>query len=273
MMRAAFSYPKRNARAAGGSMKEGDCAGAKPSRLSVLLVDDSEINRLFVSSLAEDLGIALDCANDGAEAVRLLRDHGGRYQLVLMDLQMPVLDGLGATRTIREELQLGLPIIALTASADPEQRENCRRAGMNGFLLKPVEGKRLSQLIDHYRACNDASGEYGKLKLGTLDLLHRASAARLSSTLREAVATCREEFDQACQQWREGDAEAAARLIHRYRGSLGTFAHDGFVRQTLDLEHAVRQGEKDLESRFDAFRAELDELRRQLQLWMENRAD
>ncbi|MEO2219510.1 response regulator [Chromobacterium vaccinii] len=251
-------------------MEQGHSAGAELAKLHVLLVDDSQINQLFVSSLAEDLGISLDCANNGAEALQRLREDNRRYQLVLMDLQMPVLDGLGATRAIREELKLKLPIIALTASAEPDHQESCRLAGMNGFLRKPVDGEALLRLIDHYRARGRAGEEYGKLKLDTLKLLHRASATRLRSTLQEAIDTCRQDFDQACQQWRQGDSEAAARLIHRYRGSLGTFAYEGFVRLTLDLEHAVRQGDENLEPRLDVFRAELDELLCQLQQWMES---
>ncbi|AXE33236.1 response regulator [Chromobacterium phragmitis] len=241
--------------------------------MNVLLADDDEINRLLLGGLADDLDIVLDCVEDGAAAVRALRRHAERYQLVLMDLQMPVQDGLSATREVRNELGLDIPIIALTASA--QELENCRAAGMDGFLTKPVDISALQRLINHYRsrAGLTTSAIYDKLKLSTLELLHRASAGRLRNTVREAVIGCRQDFDLARQRWRDGDAASAAKLIHGYRGSLGTFARDEFIRRALELEHAVKQGEDGLEPLFDAFRAELDDLCAQLQDWLDRHAD
>ncbi|MDX2009966.1 MAG: response regulator [Myxococcaceae bacterium] len=102
----------------------------------VLVVDDNALNRRVARALLERLGGRVLEAHDGQQAVDALREH--RVDLVLMDLQMPVLDGLGATRQLRER-QFNAPIVGLTASAGPETAEACRAAGMNGCLSKPVQ--------------------------------------------------------------------------------------------------------------------------------------
>jgi CheY-like chemotaxis protein len=104
----------------------------------VLVAEDNAVNREVIMSLLEPLGFEVDCAEDGHEAVRLGRAK--RYDLVLMDVQMPGLDGLGATRALRElERWAHTPIVALTADALTESRADCLAAGMNDFLTKPVE--------------------------------------------------------------------------------------------------------------------------------------
>ncbi|PAP76585.1 hybrid sensor histidine kinase/response regulator [Rubrivirga marina] len=106
--------------------------------LRVLLVEDHEVNRKVATGLLARLGIAPDVAENGAEALDALRRD--RYDLVLMDLQMPVLDGIGATRRLRAELPAARQprVVALTANAFAEDAARCREAGMDGFLTKPV---------------------------------------------------------------------------------------------------------------------------------------
>jgi len=101
------------------------------------------------TSLLRKKGYKVDVANNGQEAVDLLK--GGSYELVLMDVQMPVLDGLAATQRIRADNRLAsLPIIAMTAHAMNGDRERCLMAGMNEYLAKPVDHKHLLGLIEQY---------------------------------------------------------------------------------------------------------------------------
>ncbi len=104
----------------------------------VLVVEDNELNRLVIQGLLKKVGIRVTVAHHGQEAVTLLAGENA-FDLVLMDIQMPVMDGHEATRQIRQELQLtDLPIIGLTAHALTEERQRCMDSGMNDFITKPV---------------------------------------------------------------------------------------------------------------------------------------
>ncbi|MFO1195224.1 MAG: GAF domain-containing protein [Rhodoferax sp.] len=122
----------------------------------VLVAEDDEINQLVARELLESVGLRVDIAHDGQDAVeRMQSPQAGSYALILMDMQMPRLDGLDATRQIRALPGVGqLPIIAMTANAFGEDRARCLEAGMDDFVTKPVEpevlyGKMLGYLARH----------------------------------------------------------------------------------------------------------------------------
>lgn len=109
---------------------------ASSTGLRILLAEDNELNRLLACSILEQGGYTVRTAQNGCEAIALLRHEP--FDCVLMDVQMPGLDGLTATRRIRaDRLQKGIPIIALTANARSEDEQACRDAGMDDFLSKP----------------------------------------------------------------------------------------------------------------------------------------
>ncbi len=112
----------------------------------VLLVDDVKLNLVVASKLLHKLGVTVDVANDGREAVEKFRQK--RYDLIFMDCMMPVMDGYEATRQIRElESAAGkrrIPIIALTANATREDLESCKAAGMDEVVTKPIRMQELS---------------------------------------------------------------------------------------------------------------------------------
>ncbi len=108
----------------------------------VLLVEDNELNREVAVGLLEDARLAIDQAENGADAIQRLSKSD--YDLVLMDMQMPVMDGITATKAIRSNPRFAsLPIIAMTANAMDRDREMCLAAGMNGHLAKPIDPDKL----------------------------------------------------------------------------------------------------------------------------------
>ncbi len=121
----------------------------QPNDARILAADDNAVNRKVASSLVARLGLQADVVCDGAEAIEALTTEP--YDLVLMDLQMPVMDGLEATRKIRDPrsavLRHNVPVIALTASAMANDREECLRAGMNGYLTKPIDLAQLAEVL------------------------------------------------------------------------------------------------------------------------------
>jgi len=112
----------------------------------ILLVEDNLVNQEVVSEMLRALGMRVEAAANGAEAVERVR--AAHFDLVFMDMQMPVLDGIGATRLIRAMAHReGLPIVAMTASALAADHGRCRAAGMNDYLIKPIEPEALSELL------------------------------------------------------------------------------------------------------------------------------
>ena len=116
----------------------------------VLLVEDNEVNREIAGAILDTLGCQVDCAHDGAQAVAAAR--AGIYDLILMDCQMPIMDGFAATRQIRSEEQqterARCPIIALTANALAGDREQCLAAGMTDYLAKPINRAQLAAALE-----------------------------------------------------------------------------------------------------------------------------
>ncbi|HEY2256876.1 MAG TPA: CHASE domain-containing protein [Variovorax sp.] len=116
--------------------------------LRLLVVDDTAVNLLICQHILEREGARVGVARDGREAVERLRAGPADFDLVLMDVHMPVLDGMGATRLIRDELGLAaLPVIALTASALVAERQGAFEAGMNDFIGKPFDAERLIRAV------------------------------------------------------------------------------------------------------------------------------
>ncbi len=130
---------------------QSDVSEGTAERLQILLVEDNAINQKVARAMLQKMGYKIDIAFNGAEAVEALRQK--KYGLVLMDLQMPVMDGYEATRTIRssgKELDSKVPIVAMTANATKEDRQQCLDAGMDDYIPKPVERKVMKSMLQRW---------------------------------------------------------------------------------------------------------------------------
>jgi signal transduction histidine kinase/DNA-binding response OmpR family regulator len=141
----------------------GSLAGDSEANLNgmrVLLVEDNPINQQLAVELMESRGVTVTVANNGQEALeRLAAVAADHFQVVFMDLQMPVMDGYEATRRLRADPRyFSLPLVAMTAHAMVEERERCQALGMNGHLSKPIEPEDLyATLARYYRAPSEAT--------------------------------------------------------------------------------------------------------------------
>jgi CheY-like chemotaxis protein len=131
--------------------------------IRILVVDDIETNREIATQLLTLEGAICEAVGNGRAAIERLRANSGDFDLVLMDIQMPEMDGLEATRRIRHELGLArLPVIALTAGAMNSQREMALASGMNDFIVKPFRLKKMVETLSPWlRLATDRSIDEG----------------------------------------------------------------------------------------------------------------
>jgi CheY-like chemotaxis protein len=112
----------------------------------VLLVEDNSYNQTLARIILQHAGFSVDIAENGAQALAMLALN--QYQLVLMDVHMPVMDGYAATRAIRAQAHLSaLPVIALTAHVTADFHQECLEAGMNDFVTKPIDARTLLEKV------------------------------------------------------------------------------------------------------------------------------
>jgi PAS domain S-box-containing protein len=137
---------------------------------NILLVEDNETNQEIILGLLEDSGINIDIANNGKEAIEKYNLNKDKYELILMDIQMPIMDGYEATKVIRKENAL-LPIIALTANAMKEDVEKTQKVGMNDHLNKPIDVEKLYSTLLKYLSKKVQKETINKDKNNTNDII------------------------------------------------------------------------------------------------------
>jgi ABC-type amino acid transport substrate-binding protein/DNA-binding response OmpR family regulator/anti-sigma regulatory factor (Ser/Thr protein kinase) len=228
-----------------------------PRRLAgnVLLVEDNLINRQLAQELLERMGLLVRTAGDGRQALAALGD--ARFDLVLMDIQMPEMDGFEATAAIRAQPRLaGLPIVAMTAHAMAGDRERCLAAGMNDHIAKPIDPERLLRTLAQWlrpaagRAPAPADTDRAPLPatLPGVDLawgLQRVGGnRRLFRKLLGDFVVHHGEAPQALRRHlAAGDLETALREVHTLHGVAGNLGARGLEGAAGRLEAALRGGE------------------------------
>jgi len=128
------------------------------SGVTILLAEDVEINREIFVALLEETHITVDSAENGLVAVSKFRENPDKYDLIIMDVQMPEMDGCQATQVIRKmdiPRAKTIPIIAMTANAFKEDIEQCLASGMNDHLAKPIDEKSVIEKIVYYSTVNN----------------------------------------------------------------------------------------------------------------------
>ncbi|MGV3637192.1 MAG: response regulator, partial [Flavobacteriales bacterium] len=205
--------------------------------LRILLVEDNDMNRLVATTILERQGVQVIEAYDGVQSLERLRHE--RYDVVLMDVHMPVMDGLTATRAIRSDLRSDIPIIALTANALKGDMEKCLGAGMNAVLTKPFQEAELLNLIARF-VPPDRSGTAPLVDLTKLKEIARGDQAfvqRMIDLFIDQAPRTMEEMQQALEA---GDPARIGELAHRLKSSLDSLGVRSLHEVVRSIEVAGR---------------------------------
>ena len=232
----------------------------------VLLVEDNELNREVALGLLSDANLAIDVAENGQVAVQMTA--AGKYDAVLMDMQMPVMDGIAATRAIRSNPQLRtLPIIAMTANVMAHDIEHCTEAGMNDHVAKPIDPDALfAALLQWIKprnsesssnasappvsvlAASSAASDSDELVITGIDTksaLRRTGGnrRRYESLLRKFAEPSAGAVEDIRAALAAGDTSTAARAAHSMKGAAANLGAAGLAEAAAKAETAVTTGQ------------------------------
>ncbi len=242
----------------------------------VLVAEDHPLSRELMQQMLLELGCSVDLVRNGAEAVE--RARVGSYDLILMDVQMPVLDGLAATRLIREMPEhRSTPILAVTANAFVEDREQCTAAGMSGHLTKPLSITRLAQVLSHWLApAYDADGSidargdssvpdrHSNFQPPAKGMLSGAMGKVLTReyVLSEFLRLHGGDLARVAEHIAGGDTDAARKLVHNLEGAAAMVGLWKVRDKVTELAAALRNGADSSETgrRIEACEAEFASL-------------
>ncbi len=224
--------------------------------MRLLLVEDNEINQQVAQSLLTRAGATVEIAEDGETAVAVLRKRSASFDAVLMDVQMPGMDGYEATRIIRNDLKLtALPVIAMTANALPGDRERSRQAGMVAHLAKPIEIEKMFSALAVHRPARRTEpalsaskgaeivwpeipgidGSEAARRLGGDRTLFLALLNRLTKQFGDVAEHIRADLAN-------GNSKDALRRLHTLRGAAANLAARDVASLAQSLETAIKNG-------------------------------
>lgn len=215
----------------------------------VLLAEDNAFNRAVVCNTLQRFACNVTEAANGFEAVELLKKD--TFDVVLMDLQMPIWDGFEATRVIRQQLQLNVPIVALTANSFKSELERCLAEGMNDYITKPFEEKNLVILVKQLHAKSVANtikthrDPYPGKKLFDLTGLTQMSggeAAFIQKMLRLFIEQASLSIQQIHEAYHRGDLLAISAVAHRLKPSIESMAMRTLLGPIRILEEKAKTG-------------------------------
>ncbi|MBN6148939.1 CHASE domain-containing protein [Xanthomonas sp. AmX2] len=258
----------------------------------LLLVDDSEINCEVAQRILEGEGALVELAHDGEQALARLQRDPSRFQLVLMDVQMPTLDGYEATRRLRADPRLAdLPVIALTAGAYRQQQEQALASGMNGFVAKPFQVEELIAIIRQFLPLSlataidvaaaaplpvappAASPDPAQWRSDAPELLDAGQAQRLwgerepyQRYLLKLLQETPRPADEIGELLRGGEQARAISYAHKLRGSAGSLALPALTAAAQRVEEQLvedpQRGAAALAALGDAMAATAEAIRR-----------
>ncbi len=237
----------------------------------ILLVEDNETNRLLANTILSYFGAQVTEAEDGSVAIKKLEN--GVYDLVLMDVMMPVKDGLEATRYIRKRIDSNIPIIAMTANAMKKEEERCIKAGMNDFISKPYDEHKLVQLVAQWLGREVKIQSYTKprpaeagplFSLDKIQSIAREDKGFIKRMLELFIETTPQAVVEMQAAYEKNDLATVSALAHRTKPSI----HNLYIHSLTDdikaLEHQAGIPADQLQRHLDRLKSVTDEVVSQL---------
>ena len=245
---------------------------------SILLVEDNKLNQILATAMLENWGTKVVVAGNGQEAVEILEKNS--FDIILMDIQMPIMDGMTASKVIRERLQITTPILALSANVIKGIVEKCEEAGMQGYISKPFEPDELLKKIGHFISKNNKTEE--NLTDEDLDIVY-ADVSRLEKMIGSDQYQMHKMLNKFLEitptyvaELNTGDSandmEAIAAASHKLKSSIDLVSAPIIRELILKISHDSRNGSdlneiKPLITRFNRYYRLLEkELRMDMQV-------
>jgi signal transduction histidine kinase/CheY-like chemotaxis protein len=250
------------------NIQDGDSSIIAPINFEehfVLAAEDNEINQSLIKHLFKSWGLKYDLAKNGIEALEKLRRT--RYDLILMDIQMPEMDGYTAAQEIRNSLKLNTPIIAMTAHALAGEREKCLSFGMNEYISKPIREEQLHELIARFTSLNtlvskqkvkEVNPDAKEYKYINLEYMKEVSGGN-----REYEKTVTEQFIEAIpadllqlqETWQDKHINEMQQLAHNMKTTISVMGLNETLQPCLDALEFETLTDESFKTRFSSLKS------------------
>jgi signal transduction histidine kinase/CheY-like chemotaxis protein len=210
----------------------------------ILVVEDNEINQSLLKQLFKSWHLNFDLANNGREAIDKLMLN--KYDLILMDIQMPEMDGYTTAIEIREKLNLTIPIIAMTAHAFAGEREKCISCGMNEYISKPIREKLLQKLISHFIGINPnvilpseptsstGNGTYHYINLQYMKEVSRGNTEYEKTVTEQFIEAMPRDLQSLEKAWKNNDIIHLREIAHNMKTTVSVMGLNELLEPYLD---------------------------------------
>ncbi|GAB3223355.1 response regulator [Algoriphagus aestuariicola] len=214
----------------------------------VLIVDDNDLNRKLFENLIGQL-FSYESAKNGLEALELAKSAD--FNLILMDIQMPMMDGITAMKKIRQETHLSCPILAVTAYADESDRSSFLEEGFDDFITKPIRPREFLHLVQFYLKTNPNNESSDSIQKGELEILDRKILEQLLKyNSKQAIWKIFDDFLAECEETErliaayapESPISGLLEKVHTVKGNSGTLGAMGIFQASVKAEELGRLG-------------------------------
>ncbi|MFT3910481.1 MAG: ATP-binding protein [Ferruginibacter sp.] len=254
-----FNIPYKISGNTSANAKDINTITVKPfeTTLWVLLVEDNLINQGLIAHLFKEWKIEYAIANNGKEAIAMLQDQ--QFDLILMDIQMPEMDGYSTTQKIRQQLKINTPIIAMTAHAMAGEREKCLSYGMNDHISKPVREMDLYKLITQFAKTKNEKdniehvvGHFSTIDLNYMKEISNGNKEYEQIVTAQFIEMIPVEIDSLLKAHKANDAKAVKQIAHNLKTTVSVMGLNVLINEHLDAIENDSSGNGELNEHIKA---------------------